>query len=76
MKTIEYRIRSNDKYEEGYFFTLDELVALVAKMQTSDPMDDAHMRTRETINKYLNEYTGRTFKTDRDNPGQSDAPRL
>ena len=55
MKTIEYRIRSIDKYEEGYFFTLDELVALVNKMQTPDPMDDAHMRTRETINKYLND---------------------
>ena len=55
MKTIEYRIRSNDKYAEGYFFTLDELVALVNKMQTPDTMDDAHMRTRETINKYLND---------------------
>ena len=55
MKAIEYRMRSNDKYEEGYFLPLDELIAIVNKMQTPDPMDDAHMRTRETINKYLNE---------------------
>jgi len=54
-KAVEYRIRENDKYEEGYFFTLDELVELVNKFQTSNPMDNAHMRTRETINKYLNE---------------------
>ena len=55
MKPVEYRIRQDNKYEEVYSFTLDELVALVAKMQTPDPMDDAHMRTRETINKYLND---------------------
>ena len=55
MKTIEYRIRSNDKYEEGYFFTLDELVELVNYFQTSDPYDDAHMKTQELLNKYLNE---------------------
>jgi hypothetical protein len=54
-KPVEYRIRENDKYEQGYFFTPDELVELVNYFQTSDPLDAKHMNIKESLNKYLNE---------------------
>lgn len=54
-KAVEYRIREDDKYIEGYFMTLDELTELVNQFQTSDPMDEKHMNTKQSINKYLHD---------------------
>lgn len=54
-KAVEYRIREDDKYIEGYFMTLDELTELVNQFQTSDPFDSEHMKTKESINKYLHD---------------------
>lgn len=54
-KPVEYRIREDDKYIEGYFLTLDELTQLVNHFQTSDPFDSEHMKTKESINKYLHD---------------------
>lgn len=54
-KAVEYRIREDDKYIEGYFMTLDELTQLVNHFQTSDPFDSEHMKTKESINKYLHD---------------------
>ena len=74
-KAVECRIREDNKYEEVYSFTLDELVQLISDFNTSDPLDEKHMNITESLNKYFNDYTGRTFKTDRDNQAQSYAPR-
>lgn len=54
-KPVEYRIREDDKYIEGYFMTLDELTELVNQFQTSDPFDSEHMNTKQSINKYLHD---------------------
>lgn len=54
-KAVEYRIREDDKYIEGYFMTLDELTELVNQFQTSDLFDSEHMKTKESINKYLHD---------------------
>ena len=54
-KAVRYWIEGRDEYIEGYYFTLGELVQLVNRMQTSDPMDNEHMKTKDTIKKYLDE---------------------
>ena len=54
-KAVEYRIRQDDKYEEVYSFTIDELVTLITAFQTSDPYDENHMKIKTALNKYLNE---------------------
>ena len=54
-KAIEYRIREDNKYEEVYSFTIDELVTLITAFQTSDPLDEKHMEIKTSLNKYLNE---------------------
>lgn len=54
-KPVRYWIEDRDEYIEGYFFTLDELTQLVNDFQTSDPMDEKHMNTKQSINKYLHD---------------------
>ena len=54
-KAVEYRIREDNKYEEVYSFTLDELVQLISDFNTSDPLDAKHMNIKESLNKYFND---------------------
>lgn len=54
-KPVRYWIEDRDEYIEGYFFTLDELTQLVNHFQTSDPLDEKHMNTKQSINKYLHD---------------------
>ena len=52
-KPVEYRIRDDNKYEEVYSFTLDELAQLISDFNTSDPLDAKHMNIKESLIKYL-----------------------
>ena len=55
---VEYKI-VNSKYVEGYFMTLTEIEKLVMKFQTSDPYDREHLKTKESIEEYINKITSK-----------------
>ena len=50
--TVEYKI-VNGKYVKGYFLTFEDIVKIIQKFQTSDPLDEKHMNIEKALDEYI-----------------------